>query len=144
MKRLLLLTAIVLMSVAGFSQTTQEEYNYATKGLKAQYANGLDMKQGYTLTEYLKTETGANYGGKPILSAYHLLKKNDKICAIIFVYGVSLTDQSSVFYCIPSFNASSDIWEQYYKSISDSKIPAHLAQNFKITAYALSKALTEK
>jgi len=53
LKNILTATIIILVLCENsFSQsTTQEEYNYITKGYKIQVESGLDMKKGYILTE---------------------------------------------------------------------------------------------
>ena len=48
---------LILSSIASFGQvaisvpapTSEEEYNYLTKGYKVQIESGLDMKKGYAL-----------------------------------------------------------------------------------------------
>lgn len=137
MKRILLLTVIVIMSITGYSQTTQEEYNYATKGLKAQYANGLDMKKGYTIELYYQSEKNSSNW----LYSYYLLKKDGetKPVAIVLVSGESLNSAGTMFFCIPSYDASPTLWKLFKESC------APFQQNLSYeTAKALSKALTEK
>lgn len=51
------LALLFLINVVGFSQesqnsTTEEEYNYMTKGYRVQTESGLDMKKGYRFGEY--------------------------------------------------------------------------------------------
>ncbi|WBA43186.1 hypothetical protein [Hymenobacter canadensis] len=61
MKQLILAASLTFLSFTAFAQgkttsqllgaaTSQEEYNYATKGLKTQRAQGLDLKAGYLIS----------------------------------------------------------------------------------------------
>ena len=48
-----IIIAILLMAALPLcAQTTQEEYNYLTKGYKTQIESGLDMKKGYKFIDY--------------------------------------------------------------------------------------------
>lgn len=60
MKKLIALAITVAASYAGYTQTTQTEYDYLKKGLKITEESGLDIKQGYTLKDEGKIERG-NY-----------------------------------------------------------------------------------
>lgn len=50
MKKITLL--FLLFSAFSYSQTTEQEYNYLTKGLKDAIDKGLDLKQGYELQDF--------------------------------------------------------------------------------------------
>lgn len=65
MKKSTLILAAAFFSVTLFGQTTEEEYNYLTKGYKVQIESGLDMKKGYEFkdlandyTQFYKTISG--------------------------------------------------------------------------------------
>ncbi|WP_395048379.1 hypothetical protein [Flavobacterium sp.] len=51
MKKITLLL-FMFVSLCSYSQTTQIEYNYLTKGLKDAVEKGLDLKQGYDLQDF--------------------------------------------------------------------------------------------
>lgn len=47
--RIIFILFFILPAIAFGQNTTQEEYNYMTKGYKVQVESGLDMKKGYTI-----------------------------------------------------------------------------------------------
>ena len=93
------------------SSTTQEEYNYATKGLKVQRANGLDMKVGYTLS----TSTTMKMGTYTV-TIEDLVRKSDGTVACCVMQVLNATwppAQGASYFCIPNPGSSGEIWSQY-------------------------------
>ncbi len=125
--RFLALAFAIAVSFAGvtasFAQTTQEEYDYITKGYKAQIENKLDMKAGYSLVEL--GDFGLSSGNEQRICSFKGLVREGqtKPCAIMMVYKRSdLPDGKNDFYlCIPSFDAK-DLWTQTLEYVN---------QNFK-------------
>ncbi|WP_421799825.1 hypothetical protein [Haliscomenobacter sp.] len=60
MKFFLSLILIAFCSISFAQGTTQEEYNYVTKGYKIQQESGLDMKKGYSIKLYPETQTNGS------------------------------------------------------------------------------------
>lgn len=65
MNKINLILAFTLITTIAFGQkfkmplpTTEEEYNYMTKGYKVQIENGLDMKKGYKITDLPENRIG--------------------------------------------------------------------------------------
>lgn len=56
MKKIIL--AILFFTSFSYSQTTQEEYNYLTKGYREQISKGLDLKKGYQFENLLVYKSG--------------------------------------------------------------------------------------
>ena len=56
MNRIILFTILLFTVSIVHSQTTQEEYDYLTKGYEESKRLGLDLKNGYTLEEIHKTD----------------------------------------------------------------------------------------
>ncbi len=142
MKKIMLFVVVLLMCTSIFSQikTTQEEYNYVTKGLKAQYANGMDMKKGYSLSLYEKIPYNNN-----ITVSYYLLKREEtkNTAAIVMVFGKDIDSQNATLYCIPAYATDSNIWEQFNLSILTKDATGTTTYMLlKTSCYALSKALT--
>ena len=150
MKKILFLTTIVLFSFVAFGQvqTTQEEYNYCTKGLKAQYANGLDTKKGYTIELYEKIPAGKDsQTNKDRFLFYYLLKRDidKKTAAIVLMIGNDVSSSSTVFFCIPAFDSDSEIWKQYFASLTAAgSCPMYPALILQCSSIVLSKALTSE
>ncbi len=104
---------VIIFITNSFSQTTQEEYNYLTKGYKVQIESGLDMKKGYSLLDL--GEWGLDRGAeKRICNFKGLVKQGQtKPSAILMIYKrTDITNGAIHYICIPSANASSEIWQQ--------------------------------
>lgn len=125
MKKIILSSSFLLLSLTGFGQsptttkivgtaTTQEEYNYATKGLKTQRAQGLDMKAGYILDN----KTSLPIGGTTIVIE-DLIRKGDQTLACIVVQVMGQKQSNPVYLAIPNPATGGDIFGQYAKAIAD-------------------------
>lgn len=115
MKKLFTLIAIITLAFASHSQTTQEEYNYITKGYKMQLDGGLDMKKGYTFDdvgEYYITSGEV----RRTCTFKALYRSNElKPCAIMLIYKRS--DNNFLdFLCIPT-GSDAVIWNQYFDKV---------------------------
>ena len=105
--------------------TTQEEYNYVTKGLKIQKESGLDMKKGYSLRDYgIKTSGTVNVGNAltntyvtATVSSFGLYRDGqDKPCAVLIIYD---RPGLSEYLCVPSFDADKAIWNLHLARVAD-------------------------
>lgn len=75
----ILFTLFVFISLKSFTQnTTQEEYNFMTKGYKQLLESGLDMKKGYVLSDTAAFTTSE---GKYEIIFMNLLRQKDKSLA---------------------------------------------------------------
>jgi len=115
-KKLILLLFILLIGCSSdllFSQTTQEEYNYLTKGYKDQIEKGQDMKKGYKISDLgtWNTESGKEKRECEFKGLYRT--GQTKPCAILMIFRRTDIPQGANFYiCIPSINATPEIWDQ--------------------------------
>lgn len=98
-----------------FSQTTEEEYNYVTKGYQIQLESGLDMKKGYLISG-VGDPWGLDYGDfKRNIEFKLLLRAGEKIpCATIMKLQRTNTNYKE-YLCIPHYKSSKAIWEKTYK-----------------------------
>ena len=117
MKKIKLLFATVLFTTLFFttksySQTTQEEYNYISKGYKVQVESGLDMKKGYTLVDLGKWGLDAGSEHRECVFKGLMRTGQTKPCGIMMIY--HRTDNNGVtwYICIPSADAPSELWQQ--------------------------------
>lgn len=103
MKKLFLLFILCIgLNVSAQISTSEEEYNYLTKGYPQGIENGLDIKKGYTLDK-INSKGSPNFelelfsfSENGITKAYLITKKaNDKI----------------KYYCLPINNA--ELWRKY-------------------------------
>ena len=101
-----------------YSQTTQEEYNYVTKGYKDQIEKGGDMKKGYRFVDITESSfaTGSSVQRKCNFKALFKEGKN-KPCAILCIY--TRSDNGFTDYlCIPTHDAQKEIWDQTFQKIN--------------------------
>ena len=93
--------------------TTELEYNYVTNGYRSQFAQGLDIKQGYSLKEI---QHGTSNGGTATFKALNRIGET-KPCAIMII--VETKTQGTKYLCIPSYDADIKLWEKFEKSLDD-------------------------
>lgn len=117
MKKITML--LIMLSVAIYGQdkpegTSQEEYNYMTKGYQIQLSSGLDVKKGYRIEDlYIFNADQYNFKFKAFV------RDNNTLAGIIMVSTSKLW--GNVYYsAIPvnnnellaNFNAQLDIWDE--------------------------------
>lgn len=113
----LLLALFVLGSTAAFCQTTDDEYNYLTKGYSVQVSSGLDMKQGYSLTDKGTTPMG------PLnVDVRYLYRTNGNVYAgallmISGLKGPKGADMGTQYFCIPAPGSPMTQWNDMVGSI---------------------------
>lgn len=108
---ILWLLSVVLLN----AQTTEEEYNYLTKGYKIQLESGLDMKAGYKLN--LITSSNTTFDNVKRIVEFHSLIKtsNNTQCAVLMVYK---KENESQFYCIPTLNSSIEMRSRAFRYLT--------------------------
>jgi hypothetical protein len=124
-----------LMPLCGVSQTTQEEYNYITKGYKVQIESGLDMKKGYSFTDL--GDWGLTHGTEKRRCEFKALMRSGqaKPCAILMIYKRTDIENGATYYvCIPSQGSSDEIWKQTLDFINEKCRDNTLLQNTIIWA----------
>ena len=120
MKKVIVIFLLAFSFQNLFSQTTQEEYNYITKGYKIQLESGLDMKKGYSLTELESWGLTHNSEKRNCTFKGLFREGQSKPCAIMLIYKRTDLANGAVFYiCIPSHDAPENIWEQTLGFIND-------------------------
>lgn len=112
----LLLISLLGLSMACFSQTSEEEYLYVTYGYKEQLLKGLDDKKGYSwrpITEFnFLNDSGKLVWKKSLPSKFEFeglyRDEEDTPCAIVAIYKEkeSMKKKDGLFICIP--HAKSD------------------------------------
>lgn len=119
MRTLLLLLAFVSVTALGQNPvnepkgTTEEEYNYLTKGYKIQLESGLDMKKGYILKDMGEWEEGS-YGFK--FKALIREEADELAGILVMAKSDSWTGISTYYLCIPINNT--DLMIRYHESLS--------------------------
>ena len=81
------------------AMTSEEEYNYMTKGYAIKLSSGLDMKKGYSISKLQKIEKGSySFDFKK------LIREKDKSLAGIIVVGHSNVSNRDYYLGIPIAN----------------------------------------
>lgn len=117
-KNILSILFVIFFTLPAFSQTTEEEYNYVTKGYKIQIESGLDMKKGYRFDEIAEHYTTSNTNIRRTCKFLALYRLGElKPCAILCIY--SRSDNGFKDYiCIPTYDASKDLWNAMNKKLN--------------------------
>jgi len=113
-----IITTFLLVSIFsfGFSQTTtEEEYNWMTKGYQVMVTSGLDMKKGYYFDESQAYSDGS---GSYSFNYKFLRREKDKSLA-----GVSIVAKSTVSGKTYYFGMPIGAWYPAYK-LGDFDMPA--------------------
>lgn len=126
-----LLTAVIVFSQAVTAQernvnvdpangdsrlaTTEEEYNYLTKGYAIQVASGLDMKRGYSFKDFGESPTIFSDGTR--VTEFKGLMRDGQVapCAILMKY--TTPTGTVTYFCIPTYNASPELWQRTFKQV---------------------------
>jgi len=114
MKKFTILFIAVMLVFKAFSQTTQEEYNYITKGYAIQISSGLDMKKGYSFGILGQWEFNTN---NTIVKCEFksLMRDGQKTpCAIMMIVtykGTWSNGNVTEYVCIPTKDAPTEIWQ---------------------------------
>lgn len=111
--------AICLISLSVFGQTTEEEFNYITKGYKIQLESGLDMKKGYEFKDI--DGWGVNYNSFQRKASFkQLFREGETIpCATLMILERTDTDYKE-YLCIPHFESTDEIWKKAYYGFRES------------------------
>lgn len=118
MKIIQVLIAIVFISIAvsSFSQTSQEEYNYITKGYKVQIESGLDMKKGYSFEDIDLRKTSERTAQ---LKAFYKTKEGNKKELVAYMIIYTRSGKASEYICIPHPKSEDSIMKQYWKQLHE-------------------------
>jgi hypothetical protein len=118
------------------AQTTQEDYNYITKGYQDDIEKGKGIKTGYNIKE-IQSQTAVTVDGirryvtvyyfrKGLVNKAFLVKCNDSV-------------GNTRYMCIPSANSDSDLWDQMFSDF------ASTGKEWNVTfVYALSRLTSQK
>jgi len=90
--------------------TTEEEYNYITKGYQTQISDGLDMKKGYHFKDMFDVRRG-NYQ----FTTKELFRESTDEVAGILVIAKSFVSNRTYYLCIPHDNQI--LIERYWNDI---------------------------
>lgn len=112
MKALLFLIAFPVLSLAQVAPTTQEEYNYITKGYKETVEKGLDIKTGYAIKDAFDYAFNTNYE----FNFKQVLRTSTNEVAGTLVIAKSKLWSNTYYLCIP--NDYGRLYEEYFKSIA--------------------------
>ena len=109
---ILLLCNFIPLRAQLIAPTTEEEYNYGATGYKIQLQARLETKEGYTI----KDAEGCEESERKI--DFKLLYRDNETqpCAVIMIY--TKVRNVPLYYCIPTANASADLWAKFTAALS--------------------------
>ncbi len=137
MKTTLLVFAFTMTALIAYCQpspTTEEEYNYVTKGYQTQLSQGLDMKKGYSFKDH-----GALVAGNYAFTFKILTRDAKKEMAAIMVIAKSAVSGNSYYLCIPHGNP--DLAKKYNESISNWDSAILLEYSRTLSTYLIDATL---
>ncbi len=108
--------------------TTEEEYNYLTKGYRVQIESGLDMKKGYAFIDHGEVKQGYY-----TFQFKNLLREEKNELAGILVITKSEISGKSYYICIPINNT--ELLGRYYNDINAWDESLTTAYCYVISAY---------
>lgn len=136
--KILFTTLFLLILISGYAQpssipapTTEEEYNYLTKGYRVQIESGLDMKKGYTFIDMGEVKQGLY-----TFQFKNLLRVEKNELAGMLVITKSEVSGKSYYICIPINNA--ELLSRYYNDINVWDESLTTAYCYVISAYLAS------
>lgn len=134
MKTLLVSLALLTTTFLAKAQapTTQEEYNYATKGLKIQRASGLDIKVGYDLMNSTQYKFGTF-----TITIEDLMRKADGslACTVVEVSSTHYNYAGEMIYlCIPNPKTVNDVSTQASQAPQFYAVDFQKAVNFALAS----------
>ncbi len=112
----------LFLATTAQAQTTQDEYNYITKGYKIELENiqnGLGGKRGYTWVDLGDWGMAAN-GAQRNCEFKALWRDGDnKPCAIMMIFKRTDIANGALYHiCIPSSDAPQAMWQESYDFIN--------------------------
>lgn len=110
MKKTILTAILVLVFMAGHSQTSLEEYNYITKGYQTQIEQGLDMKKGYELNKI----NSVTVKERTVELKSLIRNKNGKkeIAAYMIIY--NFAKHPTEYICVPNLHSDPEIMDKFF------------------------------
>jgi hypothetical protein len=118
MKKIFAILFASLYVITAQSQTTQEEYNYVTKGYKVQVESGLDMKKGYIIKDLDMVSQTASNGTTIRQASLKKLTKTSTNEAVAFMIVYQRAGKVPEYFCIPSPTASQELRDAFYVSLT--------------------------
>lgn len=113
MRKLAFCFSLILV-IASCAQTSQEEYDYVTKGYAAQIGAGLPDKAGYSWQQ--GTEFTAGDKKISFKKLYQVVNEKEKsMKAILMVYEKDANTKEYI--CIPHPNSEQNIRDQYWNAL---------------------------
>lgn len=112
-------TIATLCAVAILAQaTSEEEYNYLTKGYAIQISSGLDMKKGYTMKDMGRWPVNFEGGIERAATFKGLFRDGSSApCALLMIYK-RMDNSTTEYFCIPTLDADKELWDRTLQQVS--------------------------
>ncbi len=113
MKKLFLLLFVLSSSIAFSQATSDDEYNYLTKGYSVQITSGLDMKQGYTMVD--KGNVPLDLGAGQSVNVKYLYRTSGNVYAgaLLIFHGKG----ADKYFCVPNQASGPGVWNKTLQDV---------------------------
>ena len=133
--KIIITCLLAVAAIAASAQTTEQEYIYLTKGLKADLESARDIKSGYAL-QVIEQHVEGNY----TYEFYKFLRKeNEQLAALLIIAKDKSMFGVTTYFCVPINNPS--LQGQFLKDVNDKLVPINARIVFYATALLLAKNL---
>lgn len=121
MKMKISLTAFVLVCIPCWlrgQSTTEEEFNYLSRGYQIQLESGLDMKKDYRLELLDRTTLPIHNAARSVEFSGLYREGTDKPCAYLVTLGQGDNTLKN-YLCIPSYDAPDALWDRAFQEMTE-------------------------
>ena len=121
---LFLLLGVLHLNAQKIAPTTEEEYNYVTKGYRIQQESGLDDKRGYRWEDLTSHYTDNGIRTMKFKALYRI--GESKPCAVLLIYK-NLDTRDTEYFCIPTYDAPKELWLRTHERTKTCQLAASYA-----------------
>lgn len=143
MKKTILAIITLLISNIVLCQTTEEEYNYITKGYAIQVSSGLDMKKGYEMVDIDEMKVGIRTANLKAL--YRVNGTTKELAAYLIVYSkIDNNGMQKEFICVPRPNSNQFIMNNYWYKLHNPVLKGDDSERLQLFFALIAKNLIWK
>lgn len=120
MKIIISFTICFSLAYAAKAQTSQEIYNYISKGYITTLRDGLDIKRGYNFKEIIK---GPEFTGSLSSNTYQFryrafYKETNENNTLAFMIVLLKNGAVDKVFCMPSYGSDEELWGAFWTDIN--------------------------
>jgi len=140
MKKTILIVFILAITARVNAQTTQEEYNYVTRGYKIDIETGHDIKNGYEMKDIDRVQqtTKSNSIGREAWLKRFSRKSTNATAAYLIIY--QRAGQEKEYFCVPTLNSPKELHDAFFVSLSAYDFGA-ITEKLQLITFLLARSL---